>query len=71
MDQYAFSLLQEWIHMAVADRELKVVDAEGFAYLGNGALNQRTLAALNLLGCCDPNLDLTTLGYPISTYQVI
>ncbi|MBE9242895.1 hypothetical protein [Synechocystis salina] len=33
-------MLQEWIHMVVADRELKVVDAEGFAHLVNGSLNE-------------------------------
>jgi hypothetical protein len=33
-------LLQESIQMAVAEGKLQVVDAEGFAHLVNGALNE-------------------------------
>lgn len=40
IDQYGFGLLQKSIQMAVADGELKVADAEGFAHLVNGALNE-------------------------------
>lgn len=40
IDQYGFGLLQESIQMAVTDGDLKVVDAEGFAHLVNGALNE-------------------------------
>ncbi|MBF2088854.1 MAG: TetR/AcrR family transcriptional regulator [Synechococcales cyanobacterium K44_A2020_017] len=40
IDQGGFGLLQESIQMAVADGELQVVDAEGFAHLVNGALNE-------------------------------
>ncbi len=40
IDQYGFGLLQGSIQVAVADGDLKVVDAEGFAHLVNGALNE-------------------------------
>jgi len=40
IDQYGFGLLQESIQLAVAEGDLKVVDAEGFAHLVNGALNE-------------------------------
>lgn len=40
IDQYGFSLLQESIQIAVAEGHLNVVDAEGFAHLVNGALNE-------------------------------
>lgn len=40
MDQYGFGLLQESIQLAVAEGQLNVVDAEGFAHLVNGSLNE-------------------------------
>ncbi|UAJ74665.1 TetR/AcrR family transcriptional regulator (plasmid) [Synechocystis sp. PCC 7339] len=40
IDQGGFGLLQESIQIAVAAGDLKVVDAEGFAHLVNGALNE-------------------------------
>lgn len=40
IDQYGFGLLQESIQIAVAEGDLQVVDAEGFAHLVNGALNE-------------------------------
>jgi len=40
IDQYGFGLLQESIQIAVAEGHLNVVDAEGFAHLVNGALNE-------------------------------
>ncbi|TVQ23283.1 MAG: TetR/AcrR family transcriptional regulator [Leptolyngbya sp. DLM2.Bin15] len=40
IDQGGFGLLQESIHIAVAEGKLKVVDAEGFTHLVNGALNE-------------------------------
>lgn len=40
IDQYGFGLLQESIQLAVAEGDLKVVDAEGFAHLVNGSLNE-------------------------------
>jgi AcrR family transcriptional regulator len=40
IDQYGFGLLQESIQLAVAEGDLNVVDAEGFAHLVNGALNE-------------------------------
>ena len=40
IDQYGFGLLQGSIRLAVAEGDLKVVDAEGFAHLVNGALNE-------------------------------
>ncbi len=40
IDQYGFGLLQESIQLVVAEGDLKVVDAEGFAHLVNGALNE-------------------------------
>lgn len=38
-DQYSFSLLQEAIQTAVNDGQLNTIDAEGFAHLVNGSLN--------------------------------
>jgi AcrR family transcriptional regulator len=38
IDRYGFGLLQASIEMAVAEGELEVIDAEGFAHLVNGAL---------------------------------
>lgn len=40
IDQYGFGLLQESIRLAVAEGDLDVIDAEGFAHLVNGALNE-------------------------------
>ena len=40
IDQGGFGLLQESIQIAVAAGDLKVVDAEGFAHLVNGSLNE-------------------------------
>lgn len=40
IDQYGFGLLQESIQIAVAEGDLQVVNAEGFAHLVNGALNE-------------------------------
>ncbi len=39
MDQYGFALLHESIQIAVAEGELNTIDAEGFAHLVNGSLN--------------------------------
>ena len=39
MDQYGFALLRESIQIAVAEGELNTIDAEGFAHLVNGSLN--------------------------------
>lgn len=39
-DQYGFGLLQEGIELMVSQGKLDVVDAEGFAHLLNGALNE-------------------------------
>ncbi|MCU0566624.1 MAG: TetR/AcrR family transcriptional regulator [Oculatellaceae cyanobacterium Prado106] len=39
-DQYGFGLLQESIAIAVREGELQAIDAEGFAHLVNGALNE-------------------------------
>lgn len=40
IDQYGFGLLRESIQTAIADGDLQVIDAEGFAHLVNGALNE-------------------------------
>lgn len=40
MDQYGFGLLQESIQTAVEEGQLNTPDAEGFAHLVNGALNE-------------------------------
>jgi AcrR family transcriptional regulator len=39
-DQFGFGLLQEGIQAVVAEGRLTVIDAEGFAHLVNGALNE-------------------------------
>jgi AcrR family transcriptional regulator len=39
MDQYGFALLHESIQIAVTEGELNTIDAEGFAHLVNGSLN--------------------------------
>lgn len=39
MDQYGFALLHESIQVAVTEGELNTIDAEGFAHLVNGSLN--------------------------------
>ncbi len=39
MDQYGFALLRESIQIAVTEGELNTIDAEGFAHLVNGSLN--------------------------------
>jgi len=39
IDQYGFALLHESIQIAVNEGELKTIDAEGFAHLVNGSLN--------------------------------
>lgn len=40
MDQYGFGLLHECIQIAVTEGQLKTIDAEGFAHLVNGSLNE-------------------------------
>lgn len=40
IDQYGFGLLWEAIQIAVEEGDLNVIDAEGFAHLVNGALNE-------------------------------
>ncbi len=40
IDQYGFGLLHESIQIAVAEGELNTIDAEGFAHLVNGSLNE-------------------------------
>jgi len=40
IDQYGFGLLQESIQIAVREGELDTIDAEGFAHLVNGSLNE-------------------------------
>ena len=40
MDQYGFGLLQASIQLAVEEGQLTVLDAEGFAHLVNGSLNE-------------------------------
>ncbi|MBD2034530.1 TetR/AcrR family transcriptional regulator [Leptolyngbya sp. FACHB-321] len=40
IDQYGFGLLYESIQMAVAEGQLNTIDAEGFAHLVNGSLNE-------------------------------
>lgn len=39
IDQYGFALLHESIHIAVNEGELSTINAEGFAHLVNGSLN--------------------------------
>ncbi len=39
MDQYGLALLRESIQIAVTEGELNTIDAEGFAHLVNGSLN--------------------------------
>ena len=39
IDQYGFALLRESIQIAVTEGELSTIDAEGFAHLVNGSLN--------------------------------
>lgn len=39
MDQYGFALLHESIQIAVTEGELNTIDAEGFAHLVNGSLD--------------------------------
>lgn len=39
IDQYGFALLHESIQIAVNEGELSTIDAEGFAHLVNGSLN--------------------------------
>lgn len=39
MDQYGFALLHESIEIAVTDGDLNTINAEGFAHLVNGSLN--------------------------------
>ena len=39
IDQYGFALLHESIQIAVTEGELNTIDAEGFAHLVNGSLN--------------------------------
>jgi AcrR family transcriptional regulator len=39
IDQYGFALLRESIQIAVIEGELNTIDAEGFAHLVNGSLN--------------------------------
>lgn len=39
IDQYGFALLRESIQIAVTEGELNTIDAEGFAHLVNGSLN--------------------------------
>ncbi|MGQ9870783.1 TetR/AcrR family transcriptional regulator [Leptodesmis sp.] len=39
IDQYGFALLHESIQIAVNEGELNTIDAEGFAHLVNGSLN--------------------------------
>jgi AcrR family transcriptional regulator len=39
-DQYGFGLLHESIQIAVQEGDLSPIDAEGFAHLVNGALNE-------------------------------
>ena len=39
IDQYGFALLHESIRIAVKEGELNTIDAEGFAHLVNGSLN--------------------------------
>ncbi|MBE9240825.1 TetR/AcrR family transcriptional regulator [Synechocystis salina] len=40
IDQYGFGLLHESIQTAVSEGQLNTVDAEGFAHLVNGSLNE-------------------------------
>lgn len=40
IDQYGFGLLYQAIQIAVDEGELNTIDAEGFAHLVNGALNE-------------------------------
>ncbi|AIE74545.1 MULTISPECIES: TetR/AcrR family transcriptional regulator [unclassified Synechocystis] len=40
IDQYGFALLHESIQIAVAEGQLSTIDAEGFAHLVNGSLNE-------------------------------
>jgi AcrR family transcriptional regulator len=40
MDQYAFGLLHKSIQIAVDEGKLNTIDAEGFAHLVNGSLNE-------------------------------
>ena len=40
IDQYGFGLLYESIQIAVAEGQLNTIDAEGFAHLVNGSLNE-------------------------------
>ena len=40
MDQYGFGLLRASIQLAVEEGQLNVLDAEGFAHLVNGSLNE-------------------------------
>lgn len=40
MDQYGFGLLQESIQIAVDEGQLATINAEGFAHLVNGSLNE-------------------------------
>ena len=39
IDQYGFALLHKSIHIAVNEGELSTINAEGFAHLVNGSLN--------------------------------
>ena len=40
IDQYGFGLLRASIHLAVEEGQLNVLDAEGFAHLVNGSLDE-------------------------------
>ena len=40
IDQYGFGLLYEGIQIAVSEGNLNTIDAEGFAHLVNGSLNE-------------------------------
>ncbi|HEY9625986.1 MAG TPA: TetR/AcrR family transcriptional regulator [Coleofasciculaceae cyanobacterium] len=40
IDQYGFGLLHKSIQIAVAEQQLNTIDAEGFAHLVNGSLNE-------------------------------
>lgn len=40
IDQYGFGLLRESIQIAVHEGQLNTIDAEGFAHLVNGSLNE-------------------------------
>lgn len=40
IDQYGFDLLHESIEIAVAEGQLNTINAEGFAHLVNGSLNE-------------------------------